>query len=203
MKNFLKKSKRINVFFLFIPDNQTQYSLTYLLSLKQNYINLPKDFIELKIPLKNEIKSRARVLTDEAFRDTRNYIDVYNDIKNEKSRDFFNNFNRVLNEKSKKIKKGDEEIRITYEIRELLNKITEENFDLISEQILKIDYDEEMLEKFKVIFFSIKHFFRLWYLRKQSQRNFTVKFMLSFALKCLNFTIKRCIPLTLKWYNIY
>lgn len=144
-----------------IIDNQTQYSLTYLLSLKQNYINTPKDFNELKIPLKNEIKSRARVLTDEAFRDTRNYIDVYNDIKNEKSRDFFNNFNKVLSEKSKRIKKGDDEIRLTYEIRELLNKITEENFDLISEQVLKIDYDEDLLEKFKVIFFSIKHFFRL------------------------------------------
>lgn len=160
-EKFLKKIKKDQCIILINTDNQTQYSLTYLLSLKQNYINLPRDFIEMKIPLKNEIKSRARVLTDEAFRDTRNYIDVYNDIKNEKSRDFFNNFNRALNEKSKKLKKGDEEIRITYEIRELLNKITEENFESISEQILKIDYDEDLLEKFKVIFFSIKHFFRL------------------------------------------
>jgi hypothetical protein len=121
-----------------------------MISLKQAYLTIPVGFIEPKIPLKNEIKSRARVLTDEAFRDTRNYIDVYNDIKNDKSRDFFNNFNKVLAEKSKKSKKIDEETRLTNEIRELLNKISEDNFDLISEQILKIDYDEELLDKFKV-----------------------------------------------------
>ena len=120
--------------------------------MKQNYINIPKDFNELKIPLKNEIKSRARVLTDEAFRDTRNYIDVYNDIKNDKSKDFFNNFNRIIIEKSKNMRKGDEETRLTNEIREVLNKISEDNFEQSSEQILKIDYDEDLLDKFKVIF---------------------------------------------------
>ena len=113
---------------------------------------MPVNFNELKIPLKNEIKSRARVLTDEAFRDTRNYIDVYNSYndKSEKSRDFYLSFNRSLAERSKKLKKGDEEVRLTNEIRDLLNKISEENFDLISEQLLKIDYDDELLEKFKV-----------------------------------------------------
>ena len=132
-------------------DPQTQYSMTYLLSLRKNYMSLPVDMIELKIPLKNEIKSRARVLTDEAFRDTRNYIDVYNDIKNEKSRDFFNNFNRIIAEKSKtKDKNVDEIVRITNEIREILNKISEDNFDYSSDQILKIKYDEELLDKFKV-----------------------------------------------------
>ena len=106
----------------------------------------------MKIPLKHEIKSRARVLTDEAFRDTRNYINVYNEIRNDKSRDFFNNFNKVISEKSKSIlKKGDEEVRLINEIRELLNKISEANFDNSSEQLLKIDYDEDLLDKFKVI----------------------------------------------------
>lgn len=125
--------------------------MTYLLSLKGTYYTPPPGFQEPRIPLKNEIKSRARVLTEEAFRDTRNYIDVCHDAKYDKSRDFFNSFNRSIAEKSsKRTKKGEEEIRLINEIREVLNKITEENFDLISEQILKIDYDEDLLDKFKV-----------------------------------------------------
>lgn len=59
----------------------------------------------------------------------------------------------MIAKKSKsKLKNGEDESRVTNEIRELLNKISEENFEYSSEQILKIDYDEDLLDKFKVIF---------------------------------------------------
>jgi hypothetical protein len=105
--------------------------------------------IPLNIPLKNEIKSRARVLTDEAFRETRNYIEVLNDGKDEKSRDFF--AKNLVSTKTKNTEREEDETnRIVMEIRELLNKISEENFESLSEQLLKIDYDEDLLERFKV-----------------------------------------------------
>ena len=108
---------------------------------------------EIRIPLKNEIRSRAKVLTDEAFRETRNYLDVHTDVKNVKSRDFLNNFYKKISQKTKDKGKNqniDTMILKTSELRELLNKISFENFDSYSDMILKLSYDDDLLEIFKV-----------------------------------------------------
>ena len=110
---------------------------------------------EVKLPYKNEIRSRAKILTDEAFRETRNYLDVHQEVKNPQSRDFLNNLYKKIAIKSKEKKStsdsniGDIHIKTT-ELREILNKISLENFDIYLKEILKYDYDEELLENFKV-----------------------------------------------------
>ncbi len=108
---------------------------------------------EIKIPLKNEIRSRAKILTDEAFRETRNYLDVHTEVKNPQSRDFLNNLYKKIAVKSKEKKQEsnmDEIFIKTAEIRELLNKISIDNYHSYCDQVLKYNYDEELLENFKV-----------------------------------------------------
>lgn len=117
------------------------------------FTDQPINMNEIRIPLKKEIRSRAKVLTDEAFRDTRNYLDVHTEVKNAKSRDFLNNFYKKINQKTKDKEKShdiDTFVIKTSEIRELLNKISYENFDEYSERILKYSYDEDLLEVFMV-----------------------------------------------------
>jgi hypothetical protein len=110
---------------------------------------------EIRVPLKNEIRSRAKILTDEAFRETRNYLDIHTEVKNQQSRDFLNNLYKKIAIKTKEKKENnfnnlDEIIIKTSEIRELLNKISLDNFDNYCDQILKFKYDELLLENFKV-----------------------------------------------------
>jgi ERCC4-related helicase len=121
--------------------------------MKKNFVDMPPNMNAIRIPLKNEIRSRAKILTDEAFRETRNYIDVYNEVKNQKSRDFLTNFNKKIGQKTRdkdKVADVDKMVLKTSEIRELLNKISYENFESYSDQILKFSYDEDLLEIFKV-----------------------------------------------------
>ena len=58
-------------------DNKTQFSIPFLLSLRKKYEERPPNMKDIKVPLKNEIRSRAKILTDEAFRETRNYLDLH------------------------------------------------------------------------------------------------------------------------------
>ncbi len=114
---------------------------------------------DIKIPLKNEIRSRAKILTDEAFRETRNYLDVHTEVKNPQSREFLNNLYKKIAVKSKEKKQDqnfDEVYLKTAELRELLNKISLDNYDSFSEQILKINYNEVLLENFKVSIFYLR-----------------------------------------------
>jgi hypothetical protein len=147
----MKKDQRINI--LILIDNKTQYSIPFLLSLRKKFEDRPAMMNEIKIPLKNEIRSRAKILTDEAFRETRNYLDVHTEVKNPQSREFLNNLYKKIAIKSKEKKqenKIDEIFLKTAEIRELLNKISIDNYDSYCDQILKYNYDEELLENFKV-----------------------------------------------------
>jgi hypothetical protein len=111
---------------------------------------------EIRVPLKNEIRSRAKILTDEAFRETRNYLDIHTEVKNQQSRDFLNNLYKkiAIKTKEKNANNGlnnlDDVIIKTSEIRELLNKISIDNFENYCDQILKFNYDENLLENFKV-----------------------------------------------------
>jgi hypothetical protein len=110
---------------------------------------------EIKIPLRNEIRSRAKILTDEAFRETRNYLDVHTEVKNPQSREFLNNLYKKIaiksKEKKEKVDTNIDEIYLkTSEIRELLNKISLDNFDSFCDQVLKYNYNETLLENFKV-----------------------------------------------------
>jgi len=108
---------------------------------------------EIKIPQKNEIRSRAKILTDEAFRETRNYLDIHKEIKNQQSREFLNNLYKKIAIKNKEKNREptqDELISKTSELRELLNKISLENYETYSNYILKFSYDESLLEIFKV-----------------------------------------------------
>jgi hypothetical protein len=127
-----------------------------LLSLRKKFEDKPENMKEIKIPLKNEIRSRAKILTDEAFRETRNYLDVHTEVKNPQSREFLNNLYKKIAVKSKEKKQDqnfDEVYLKTAELRELLNKISLDNYDSFSEQILKINYNEVLLENFKVSIF--------------------------------------------------
>ena len=117
---------------------KTQYSLPFMLSLREKYKEPPPDMKEIKIPQKNEIRSRAKIVTEEAYRVTRNYLDEKSDKRN------FSIAYVKKNELSEKELKN--KIMI---LREILNKICYENFDELLNEILKFDYDEKLLELFK------------------------------------------------------
>ena len=121
--------------------------------MRKKYDKKPVFINEIKIPQKNEIRSRAKILTDEAFRETRNYLDMHKEVKNPQSRDFLNNFYKKIAIKSKSQNKEidvDENLRKVSELREILNKISLENYDIYCDDILKFSYDEILLENFKV-----------------------------------------------------
>jgi hypothetical protein len=136
------------------------------LSLKKKNEAKPPDMFEIRVPLKNEIRSRAKILTDEAFRETRNYLDIHTEVKNQQSRDFLNNLYKKIAIKTKEKNNPnsmgniDEVILKTSEIRELLNKISIDNFENYCDQILKYKYDEMLLENFKVweLYFYVLEF---------------------------------------------
>ena len=136
-------------------DNKTQFSIPFLLSLRKKYEERPPNMKDIKVPLKNEIRSRAKILTDEAFRETRNYLDVHTEVKNPQSREFLNNLYKKIAIKSKEKKDGtdqniDEIYLKTTELREMLNKISLDNFDSYCDQILKFNYNDILLENFNV-----------------------------------------------------
>ena len=62
--------------------SKTQYSLPFMLSLRDKYTDKPNNMREIKIPQKNEIRSRAKIVTEEAYRVTRNYLDENTDKRN-------------------------------------------------------------------------------------------------------------------------
>ena len=62
--------------------SKTQYSLPFMLSLREKYKEKPTNMKEIKIPQKNEIRSRAKIVTEEAYRFTRNYLDENSEHKN-------------------------------------------------------------------------------------------------------------------------
>ena len=117
---------------------KTQYSLPFMLSLKEKFKDPPPDMKEIKIPQKNEIRSRAKIVTEEAYRVTRNYLDEKSDKRN------FSIAYVKKNELSEKELKN--KIMI---LREILNKICYDNYDELLNEILKFDYDEKLLELFK------------------------------------------------------
>ena len=142
-EKFLKTQKK-DVCKFFKLDQRTQYSIQFLLSMKEKYKDKPEGMKEIKLPIKSEIRSRAKILTDEAFRETRNYIKTTN--KN-------NNFDAYLDLAKKKSDKYDKNLgeynANCSEIKELLNKITNENYSSILKELLKINYSNDLLEALK------------------------------------------------------
>ena len=128
---FLKVSKK-DIY------KKTQYSLPFMLSLRDKFKERPPEMKEIKIPQKNEIRSRAKIVTEEAYRVTRNYLDENSDRRN------FSIAYVRKNELSDKELKN--KIMI---LREILNKICYDNYDELLNEILKFDYDEKLLELFK------------------------------------------------------
>ena len=116
---------------------KTQYSFPFMLSLRERYKDKPPEMGEIKIPQKNEIRSRAKVVTEEAYRVTRNYLDENSDRRN---------FSIAY---VKKNELSQEELKKTMVLREMLNKICYDNYDTILNEILKFDYDEKLLDIFK------------------------------------------------------
>ena len=53
-----------------------------MLSLREKFKDKPENMGEIKIPQKNEIRSRAKIVTEEAYRVTRNYLDENSDRRN-------------------------------------------------------------------------------------------------------------------------
>ena len=122
---------------------KTQYSLPFMFSLRDKYKERPINMKEIKIPQKNEIRSRAKIVTEEAYRVTRNYLDENSDKRN------FSIAYITKNELS------EDEIKIkTKMLREMLNKICYDNYDNFLNQILKFEYDEKLLEIFKNLIFT-------------------------------------------------
>ena len=122
---------------------KTQYSLPFMFSLRDKYKERPINMKEIKIPQKNEIRSRAKIVTEEAYRVTRNYLDENSDKRN------FSIAYITKNELS------DDEIKIkTKMLREMLNKICYDNYDIYLNQILKFEYDEKLLDIFKNLIFT-------------------------------------------------
>ena len=117
---------------------KTQYSFPFMLSLRERFKDKPAEMGEIKIPQKNEIRSRAKVVTEEAYRITRNYLDENSDRRNFSIAYVKKN---ELNEEELKNK--------TRTLREILNKICYDNYDILLNEILKFDYDEKLLEIFK------------------------------------------------------
>ena len=117
---------------------KTQYSFPFMLSLRDRYKDKPPEMGEIKIPQKNEIRSRAKVVTEEAYRVTRNYLDENSDRRN---------FSIAY---VKKNELSEEELKNkTMILREMLNKICYDNYDILLNEILKFDYDEKLLDIFK------------------------------------------------------
>lgn len=119
--------------------------------MKKKYNEKPESLKEIRIPLKHEIRSRARVLTDEAFRDTRNYLNLDSEI--------LNNSNSikslVIAKPVNNVRESFSLIKKTKEIREILNKISFDNFNTCKIAILKINYDQFLIENLKVKFILI------------------------------------------------
>ena len=115
-----------------------QYSFPFMLSLREKFKDKPENMGEIKIPQKNEIRSRAKIVTEEAYRVTRNYLDENSDRRN------FSIAYIKRNELS------EEELKNrTMILREMLNKICDDNYNIILNEILKFDYDEKLLDIFK------------------------------------------------------
>ena len=115
-----------------------QYSFPFMLSLREKFKDKPENMGEIKIPQKNEIRSRAKIVTEEAYRVTRNYLDENSDRRN------FSIAYVKRNELS------EEELKNrTMILREMLNKICDDNYIIILNEILKFDYDEKLLDIFK------------------------------------------------------
>ena len=55
--------------------SKTQYSLPFMLSLREKYKEKPTNMKEIKIPQKNEIRNKYKVFNEEDYRFTRNYLD--------------------------------------------------------------------------------------------------------------------------------
>ena len=118
--------------------NKTKYSLPFMISLREKFKDKPPEMKEIKIPQKNEIRSRAKVVTGEAYRITRNYLDENSDSRN---------FSIAY---VKKNELSEEELKNkTMILREILNKICYDNYDILLKEILKFDYDEKLLDIFK------------------------------------------------------
>ena len=118
---------------------KTQYSLPFMLSLREKFKEPPPDMKEIKIPQKNEIRSRAKVVTEEAYRVTRNYLDENSDRRN---------FS-IAYVKKNELSNNELKSKIMI-LREILNRICYDNYDDLLNEILKFDYDEKLLKVLKI-----------------------------------------------------
>lgn len=107
---------------------------------------------DIKLPLKSEGRSRAKILTEEAFRETRNYIKVQNE-KQVVNQDIFAYLAKKHSKKTSSERNLGDIQGKTAELREILNKISKENFDQHLSTILKYEYNEELMDNFKNILY--------------------------------------------------
>ena len=107
---------------------------------------------EIKLPSKLEGRSRAKILTEEAFRETRNYI------KLKDNRNFTQDVFAQLAKKHSKKAYSERNLREvkskTAELREILNKISIENFDNLLNKLLKLEYNEDLMNNLKEIVYT-------------------------------------------------
>lgn len=93
-------------------------------------------------------RARAKILTDEAFRETRNYIETNKENKNNETLDVYASLSKKKSDTTTERNLGELNAK-TSELREILNKISQENYSSFLDTILKYDFCEELLEAFK------------------------------------------------------
>lgn len=110
---------------------------------------------EIKLPIKSEIRSRAKILTEEAFRETRNYLKVNTkDPINSDNLEVYADLSKKQKvDKSNELNLGELYAK-TSELREILNKISKENFNQYLNSILKYEYDEQLMDNLKNLLFT-------------------------------------------------
>lgn len=131
---------------------KTQYSINFLLSVRQKYTEKPTEMNEIKIQLKSEGRSRAKIVTDEAFRETRNYIKIQNPNSMINQTAFSQLQKKFAKKQSSEKFQGDIQAKLT-DLREVLNKITFDNMETNINYILKFEYNEEIIENFRNILY--------------------------------------------------
>lgn len=109
---------------------------------------------DIKLPIKNEIRSRAKILTDEAFRETRNYIKGNNyEFKYKDNLEKYVDLSKKRSTDNQESNLG-ELLAKTNDLREILNKISKESYDEYLKDLLKYEYDYALLDNFKNLLFS-------------------------------------------------
>lgn len=141
-ENFLKINKKDMCKIYYYLDIRTQYSIEYLLSFKEKHKEKPKKMNDIILP-KNKERARAKDVTEESFRNTRNYIGS-DRHKNYKSNNHnYDNYQFLGDYYGKKA-----------EINKMINELSNENYEEYLEYLKDYSFDEYITKDMVNIIFK-------------------------------------------------